>query len=236
MEGNNPMWMSCPPSKVAQTADLSLDQMIEELDQSVTPETAAAFGEIKGLYVAYKLTPSTVLLEAILAKCLAILLNIHRSNASPATPVKLSRTHPASMEWEWVQGFDYFLRINDISETSRPVYIRALKRVMKKYGITRVDDLKKEIDWLIDEYDGCDQGSHNVHIAALRQFKKYMEDECGFFISVVDHGEEEIVVRIYCRLDLAEAEFEDVIAVYDTTAERIRLYDKLATLVKEHEV
>lgn len=173
-KNNNLMWVSNPSPKKINTADMSLDQMIDALEQKATAENASDFGEIKGLYAAYKLAPSTVLLEAILAKCLEVILNGSIAGASPAasTPVKPSRTHPASLEWEWVQGFEHFLLLNGISETSRPVYIRAIKRVIKKYGIIEVAELKNDIDWLIDQYDGCDQAAHNVHLAALRQFKK----------------------------------------------------------------
>ncbi len=236
-EKYNAVWTNVPTPKKIDTAGMTLDQMMGMLDEKVTPETATAFGEIKGLYTAYKLAPSNVLLEAIITKCLAMILhtNADAPSAVVSTPVKQSRTHPASMDWEWVQGFEHFLLLNGISETSRQVYIRALKRVMKKHGITDVEALKKDIDWFINEYDGCDQASHNVHIASLRQFKNYMNDECGYFVSIEINGEEEIVSRIYCTLSLAEQEFEGVVTDYCQTADKIKLYDKFAVLIKEYQ-
>lgn len=235
-KNNSVFWTNTPTQRKIDIADMSLEQMVTILDEKSTPETANIFGEIKGLYTAYKLAPSNVLLEAMVAKCLSVIIHTGADNqsAAVATPVKSSRTHPDSMDWEWVQGFEHFLSMNGISETSRQVYIRALKRVMKKYEITDVEALKKNIEWFIDEYSGCDQASHNVHISTLRQFKAYMDDECGYFFSIEQGGEEEIISRIYCNYELAEEEFEGIVSDYCDTADKIKMYNKFAHLVKEY--
>ena len=231
-------WTNSPAPRKTDVTAMTLDQLIETLDGKSTPKTATAFGEIKGLYTAYKLAPSHVLLEAIITKCLTIILNtkVDDQSSEASTPVKSSRTHPESMDWEWLQGFEHFLLINGISETSRQVYIRALKRVMKKYNITDVEDLKSDIDWYISEYDGNDQASHNIHLSVLRQFKTYAHDERGYFFSIVENGEEEIISRIYCTLDLAQEEFEGLISDYCESADKIKLYDKFANPIKEYVV
>jgi hypothetical protein len=235
-KNNSIYWTNSPTQRKADVVDMPLDQMIAILDEKSTPETANAFGEIKGLYTAYKLAPSNVLLEAMLAKCLSIIIHTEKDsiNTCGATLVKSSRTHPASMDWEWVQGFEHFLMMNDITETSRQVYIRALKRVMKKNNINDVETLIRDIEWLIQEYSGCDQASHNVHISTLRQFKAYMNDECGYFFSIEQDGEEEIVSRIYCNFELAEQEFDGIVSDYCENADKIRMYDKFAHLIKEY--
>lgn len=228
-------WMSAPAQKRADASGMTIDEMIETLEKTATPETAAACGEIKGLYGAYKLAPSNLLLEAIIAKCLTIIINISPgANLSVAsTPLKINKNHLPSMDWEWVQGFEHFLLLNVISETTRQVYIRAIKRVMKNYSVTDVNLLKDNIDWYIDQYDGKDQAAHNVHLAALRQFKKFINDGCGYFISVELNSEEEIVSRIYCTLALARSEYQGIIDEYRNTAKKARLYDKFATLIEE---
>ena len=229
-------WTNAPTPRKTDVTAMTLDQLIETLDKKSTPQSATAFGEIKGLYTAYKLAPSNVLLEAIITKCLTIILNAKASEQPPdiSTPVKSSRTHPESMDWEWLQGFEHFLLLNDISESSRQVYIRALKRVMKNYNIADVEALKRDIDWYISEYDGNDQASHNIHLSVLRQFKNYMHDERGYFFAIEENGEEEIVSRIYCTLDLAQEEFEGLVSDYCETADKIKMYDKFANPVKEY--
>ena len=235
-KNNSIYWTNSPTQRKIDIANMSLEQMVAILDEKSTPETANIFGEIKGLYTAYKLAPSNVLLEAMLAKCLSVIIHAGADNqsATVATPVKSSRTHPDSMDWEWVQGFEHFLSMNGITETSRQVYIRALKRVMKKNNINDVETLIRDIEWLIEEYSGCDQASHNVHISALRQFKAYMKDECGYFFSIEQNGEEEIVSRIYCNFELAEQEFDGIVSDYCENADKIRMYDKFARLIKEY--
>ncbi len=49
-------------------SEMSLEELMEMLDKKAMGKTATVFGEIKGLYTAYKLAPTNVLLEAILAK------------------------------------------------------------------------------------------------------------------------------------------------------------------------
>ena len=234
-EKNTAKWISYPTSVNKDTSGLSLDEMMAMLDGIAVPENATALGEIKGLYAAHKLAPSGVLLEAIIGKCLSIILGAGtmQQSINLSTPVRLIRSQPASMEWEWVQGFEHFLMLRGISETTRSVYIRALKRVMKKHGID-VNDLRESIDSYIREYEGCDRESHNVHIGSLRQFKEYMNDECGYFISIENNGYEEIASRIYCTRELAEQQLEDVISEYGASSEKIRLYDKFAVLIREY--
>lgn len=232
---NNAAWFSTPKFRKNEASDMDLQQMIDLLDERATPETAAVFGEIKGLYSAYKLAPSAVLLEAIVVKCLSIILSNHTASQSfgASTPVKTSRTHPDSMDWEWVQGFAHFLLLSGISENTRQVYIRALKRVIKNNQIYDVKVLIDNIDFYINQYDGNDQAAHNVHLAALRQFRSFIFDECGYFVSVMINGNEEIVSRVYCTLDLARQEFEEIEREYRGVAESVKLYDKFASLVEE---
>ncbi len=141
-------------------------------------------------------------------------------NATISTPVKASRIHPSSMEWEWAQGFKHFLIIKQMSEGATHVYMRALKQVMNDADnkISNIHDLKNKIDELIVKYaDGRDKQFHNMHIAALRKFKDYMNDEAGYFISVEKNGNEEIVSRIYCTIELAQQEFEELTIEYRGT-------------------
>ncbi len=235
-EKNSIGWISMPTSHTTNAASMSIEEMIEKLEKQSSPENAAAIGEIKGLFRAYKLSPSTALLELIVIKCLTILLDMQATTVSSMVPVsvKACRTHPTSMDWEWVQGFDYFLLLNGISENSRQVYIRALKRVMKNHGIANVEELKERISELIDEYAVTDKKAHNVHISALRQFKDFMLDGCGFFITVEQDGEETIIDRIYCNQERAVQAFENAISKHCDTADKLRLYDKFAKLIKEH--
>ncbi len=236
---NNLLWMCAPAPKKVDVATMSLDQMIELLDQRATPDTATVFGEIKGLYAAYKLAPSHVLLEAIIAKCLTIILNADGKSSQGVvslTPAGKSQKRPVSMEYEWIQGFEYFLLLNGISENTAMVYVRALKRVIKNQNIADVDELMDMIDWLIREYEGCDRASHNVHISALRQFKNYMNDQSGYLIAIEKDGIEEIVSRIYCSLDGAQEAYEGIISDDCDGVDKIRLYNKFAKLIKEYKV
>ena len=199
-------WIACPTAKKLNLSKMSLDELMELLGEKATAETAKVYGEIRGLYAAYKLAPSTVLLEAIIAKCLQIILNDESSALLPGAGVftqnaKVDLSEPAWL-WEWVNGFDYFLMLNKVaSEKSRAVYIRALKRIMKNEDpeIKTVRELIDKIYYLIDKYAGIDRQrkeNHNVHISALRKFKDYIEDRCGFFYTVEMDGKEEKVERV----------------------------------------
>ncbi len=235
MTEKNTGWMSVPTQKRADTSNMTIAEMIEMLERNASSETAAAYGEIKGLYNAYNIAKSEVLLETIIAKCLAIIINnsLNANSTVASTPLKTNKNHPVTLDWEWVQGFEHFLLLNGISETTKQVYIRALKRVMKNYSVTDVTSLKNDIDWFIAQYDGRDQAAHNVHLAALRQFKSFVNDECGYFISVEVNGNEEIVSRIYCTLALARLEYKEIIDDYRNMAKKVKLYDKFATLIEE---
>lgn len=236
MKKNYEAWVSSPAPQKENSVEMSIEQMINSLDERTNPEMATLFGEIKGLYTAYKLAPSTILLETIVAKCLTAVLQskMEDRKETTVTPIKSSRTHPSSMDWEWVQGFEHFLMLNGISDNSRPIYIRALKRVMKKYNVTDVETLKENITFYINEYNGRDQASHNAHISALRQFRNFMDDECGYFFSIEKDGEEEIISRIYCNHDLACQEFEELVIEYRDTTESIKMYDKFSKLIKAY--
>lgn len=219
-------WIACPPVRTVSTAGLSLDDLVALLEQSATPETATACGEIKGLYGAYKLAPSTALLETIVAKCLELLLK-----SRSAAPVVATSRKPAFLEDVWVSGFEYFLEVVcGKSEKTTAVYVRAIKRIMKSRNLT-IKDLVARIDDLIAVYDGNDQASHNVHISALRRFKEFILDPCGFVFTVSDQDGEWIESRVYCTWDKVEADYRNMAEEYAQKGQTLKAYDKFGNLL-----
>jgi hypothetical protein len=216
----------------------SLESWMARLDAAATPQTAGAFGEIRGLYLAYKIAPSATLLEEMLCKCLALVLD-----GSKATPEFLPSTASVkgrrgdAMDYEFLLGFEYFLNEKKgITEATAQVYIRALKRVIRAHGITDVETLIERIDELIDAYQGKDQKAHNVHISVLKQFDAYVQDPNGFFIAVQKDGKEQIVSRIYSTITAAESEMDFVGDDYRGEADKVVLYDKFKRFVRERDL
>ena len=211
---------------------LAIDKAMKILEEKTTSDNAADFGEIRGLYTAYKLSPSDLLLEAIIVKCLEIILNNEenvRSLCSTAIPNAREKI-PAVLKNEWAEGFLFFLTtrlIKSTTENTAGVYIRAIKRVMKNdLNTDNIEVLIERIDEMIAKYDGNDAESHNVHISALRRFKDFIEDDCGYLIVLEYNGKIEVADRLPCSLDKAMSSLELEREEYAERGIDVVLYDK----------
>ncbi len=211
---------------------LTLDAVIKILEEKTTSDNAADFGEIRGLYTAYKLAPSALLLEAITVKCLEIILNNEKNKhslCSAAMPIVREKI-PAVLKNEWSEGFLFFLTtrlIKRTTENTAGVYIRAIRRVMKNdLNTDNVAVLIERIDDMIAKYDGNDAGSHNAHISALRRFKDFIEDDCGYLIVIEHKGKIEIADRLPCSLERVMDSIDDQREEYAEADANVALYDK----------
>lgn len=200
---------------------LTLEEKIAALDGKVTPEE---FGELKGLLAAHRIAPSSSLLEVIIAKLVVIIL---KSDTKLSTKEEVDYDEDdgrLDIDGEWISAYECFLDYQDIKPSSIDVYIRAIKRIMKEYGISSAKELRNRIQELIGIYDGNDQKSHNLNISALKKFRDFCDSNCGVITTYIDkNGGEYVVERAFCTPDKALPGFDCTIEEYRDCAVKVRM-------------
>ena len=202
--------------------NMTLEEKIAALDGKVPAEQ---LGELKGLLGAYRIAPSNALLEAIIAKLIAIILK-NNINVVANQKVLDDEDDFLDLNQEWALAYEHFLALQGKKDSSIEVYVRAIKRIMKDYGITDINEFKKRILELIDLYEGNDQKSHNLNISALKAFLNFIQEGCGVIITYIDkYGDEYVVDRIYCTPDKAISSIDEAIEDYRDRAVKVRMID-----------
>lgn len=200
--------------------NLTLEEKIAELDGKIPAEQ---FGELNGLLGAYRIAPSNALLEAIIAKLVAIILQKNINIVANQKDLD-DEDDFLDLNQEWALAYEHFLVLQGKKDSSIEVYVRAIKRIMKDYGIADINEFRKRIYELIERYEGNDQKSHNLNISALKAFLKFMQEGCGVIITYIDkYGCEYVVDRIYCTPDKAISSIDEAIEDYRDCAVKVRM-------------
>lgn len=202
---------------------LTLEEKIAALDEKVTPEE---YGELKGLLAAHRIVPSSALLEAIITKLIAIILKSDTKVSAKEESVYDENDVGLELDSEWTLAYEHFLALQGKKDSSIEVYVRAIKRIMKEYGISSAKELRNRIQELIRIYDGNDQKSHNLNISALKQFRDFCDSRCGVITTYIDKNDGEYVVeRAFCTPDKALPGFDCTIEEYRDRAVKVRMID-----------
>lgn len=169
----------------------TLYELIEQLAAHPgTPANAKVMDEIKGIMEIYDdLDPvsSARVMERVAMKLAGALINTLDECFDVTDPGE-EIFDPLN---EWENGFEAYLLFNGKTEKTIEVYIRCIKRIMKRMRAADINEMLKRVD----EYE-CNGANER---SALTQFDKCISDGKGYVIVLNEQGgsEQYVVWRGY---------------------------------------
>lgn len=172
-------------------------------------EVVAKISELKGLYSAYEISQNEEILNKIIDGLLDIIDVLLKS---PANNTQKAISNKNNKIGELSDFFNYLIK-NGKKPTTADGYRKAIKRVIVRNSLSGIEELNRRINEMIELYDGNDQASHNIHIAALKRYADYLYFKNSYQITLDnDNGTKEVVWSI---------QFDDKIeALQDEEAQR----------------
>ncbi len=151
-----------------------IDCIHNEILKYRNTEVLSKFGEIKGLYAAYELSNSSVLLEKIIEVLLELIemtINLPGSdyNTKKAIMNKENKTGELA-------GFYNYLVEKGKKPTTADCYRKTIMQIMKKFNILTIDEFNRKLVEIIAMYHENDKQNHNRHIAALLRYQEYLNN------------------------------------------------------------
>ena len=155
---------------------MDLKNKIESLCDLPTndKEVLNKISEIKGLYTAYELAPNEVIFNKIVETLFDV---IEIQNKKMISIVQQVNPNSVNVSGELSDFYMYLTNCgkkHNTADNYRKIIMQVVRA--KKYA-GGIPELDRRIDETIAFYDGNDAASHNVHTAALRAYKKYLEQK-----------------------------------------------------------
>ena len=138
-------------------------------------EIASKLAEIRGLYTAYEVAPNELVLEKILDG-LADVIEYQTKNQTTNSRRTVERGVNKSGE---LSDFYAYLIESGKTHTTADNYRKAVMQAINAMEYSGVEELNAKVDEAIYYYveDGRDLKYHNLHTAALRRYKDFLNNK-----------------------------------------------------------
>lgn len=207
----------------------------------------AKIGELKGLFAAYEIASSKILIETICKEMAQIILDfIDRDGRESSINISL---HRSLSKEEWVN--DFYEYLGQIGKTlgTKDMYLRAFKRAILRGDNPKTDfqSLCESIDDLIISYEKENPKNFTI-LSALKHFRDFSQVYCSkcrnyeYKIVMIEDDKEKMLWQDNCSLEQAEKMFKEILSKIceerrnnnDTSKwKSIRLYDKAGNLIRK---
>ena len=209
----------------------------------------AKIGELKGLFAAYEMDSSKILIETICKKMGQILLDfIDRDYRESSMNISLHR-RLSRMEEEWVNDFYEYLDQIGKTQGTKDMYMRALRRAILRGDNPKTDfqSLCESIDGLIISYEKENPKNFTI-LSALKHFRDFSQVYrrryriFEYKIVMIEDDKEKMLWQDNCSQEQAEKMFKEILSKIceerrnnnDTSKwKSIRLYDKAGNLIRK---
>lgn len=150
---------------------MKLDSLCNSTMKS-NSRVSSKLSEVRGLYTAYEVAPNDIVLEKILEGLIEV---IELQSTTMCSKVEETPRKRVNLTGDLLEFYNYLVdagKAHTTADNYRKIVIRIVKDKFKD-----IADLNNHIKDAIAIYDGNDADYHNMHVAALRQYEKFLNSQ-----------------------------------------------------------